>query len=554
MLTQLKIQNFGLIDSLELEFHERLNILTGETGAGKSIIIDALRIALGERVQASQLREASKACVIEAVFELNKQLQKLELLSDFLPDSENQLIIQRTFTSDGKNKIKINGATVTVAQLKEIGDFLVDFHGPHDHQMLLASSSHRGMLDRLVDFGSLFNEYTSVYQQYNDVKRQLDELQALSATRERELDLLTHQVQELEQVPLDEIKYQEILQAQTKLNNVEKLFLCVNTLLGCLDDDDVSVSSSLKTAFGSLRQLNQIDENTADLLKHFEQMQESHNEVVLRLREYADSLSFEPDAAETIAKKCDVYDDIKRKYGPTMDEAKKFYDEAKKRLDLLRDFEHNDAQLRKDIAGFEKKLQTIATKISKSRQAVAGTLKKTIEKELVELGMPHVKFEARVEPLDHFDAHGADNVTFYLSPNAGIDLKPLADIVSSGEAARVMLGLKKALIKVDPIPVLIFDEIDAQIGGRLGTVTGEKLRDISKQRQVLLITHLPQIASFADAHFKVSKIVKNGKALTTIEALEKTQRVNEIAQMMSGEKATDISLKHAKDMLASASR
>jgi len=244
-------------------------------------------------------------------------------------------------------------------------------------------------------------------------------------------------------------------------------------------------------------------------------------------------------------------DSIKRKYGPTLEDARKFYQQAKEKYDLLNNFENQNSALQDQINHLKKELTRAAQKITKQRKKTAKGLEITIEKELSELGIAHVKFEVRIVPVD-FDAHGRDKVTFYISPNAGEQLKPLADIVSSGEAARVMLGLKKALINVDPVGVLIFDEIDAQIGGRLGTITGKKLRAISKIRQVILITHLPQIASFADAHFKVTKLVQNGQSITRVDLLDKSSRVEEIAQMMSGHKQSPISIKHARTMLTEA--
>jgi DNA repair protein RecN (Recombination protein N) len=280
-------------------------------------------------------------------------------------------------------------------------------------------------------------------------------------------------------------------------------------------------------------------------------IQEQANDLISQLNDYAAGLNFDGQTAQAIHEQCDAYSDIKRKYGPTLEDAYQFYTEAKAKLDLIKNFEHNDQKLRDTLKSQEKLLAQIAQKMTKSRQNAAEDLKTTIESELKELGILQVKFEVRFEKVP-YNKDGHDKVIFYISPNAGEDLKPLAQIVSSGEAARLMLALKKALIKVDPIPVLIFDEIDAQIGGRLGTITGKKLKELAGRRQVILITHLPQIASFADRHYKVSKSVKAGRATTEIHLLEGKVRVEEIAQMMSGTNTTKISLSHAQDMLAQA--
>lgn len=554
MLSQLTIQNFGLIDKVCLEFNAKLNILTGETGAGKSIVIDALRIALGERISTSQLRDPSIPCHIEAIFFItDKHLLQNELLKEFGADSDGECIIVRSLTPDGKNKIKINGFAITVSQLKDVGNLLIDFHGPHDHQMLFQENSHIDLLDRLASADVEIGDYREVFHKFSEAKNKLNQLQELSQGRERELDLLSHQIKELEQVPLSEADYDKLTQEKIKVNNAERLFQQVNQILSLLESDESSASERIRQSFSPMRALNQIDEKTTPLSQLLSQMQDINNELLSELQNYADTLSFEPNEAGEINSKCDLYDEIKRKYGPTLEDAASFYKQAKERFELLNNFEQNDEELRKQISLFQAKLKQKAQKITLKRLKAVQILKTTIEKELTELGMTKVKFEAQVAETD-FNERGCDKVVFYISPNIGEGLKPLADIVSSGEAARVMLALKKALIKVDPIPVLIFDEIDAQIGGRLGTITGQKLCDISSHRQVILITHLPQIASFADNHYKVTKVVKSGRSITQLQILNRDERIKELAQMMSGENESVIALKHAMDMLSQAKK
>lgn len=554
MLTQLSIQNFGLIDKISIEFIRGLNILTGETGAGKSIIIDALRMVLGERMAASYVRDPQKPCILEAVFDLSRNtLKNSDVLKDFLTEDDGSLIIHRTYDTDGRNKIKINGLAVTISQLKNVGDLLIDFHGPHDHQMLLCPDAHLGMLDRLIDFKDLREDYGKCFTEYGQMRKKMDELQALSQSRERELDLLTHQIKELGQVPLTDQNYDLLRQDQTKVNNAEKLTEYVAKLIDLLEGDQTGASEKIRQSFSPMTALNQTDEQTTPLMDSLSQMQELNDYLLGELKDYAENLSFEPQLAQDINQQMDIYEDIKRKFGPTLTDAQMFYEKAKEKHTLLSNLEHADAELQSDIKKIQVELKGIAQKMTALRKTASTTLKKTIEKELTELGITHVKFESRVEP-DALNTHGQDKVTFYISPNLGEDLKPLSEIASSGEAARVMLALKKALIKVDPVPVLIFDEIDAQIGGRLGTVTGQKLQEISRNRQVILITHLPQIASFADAHFKITKIVKEGRTLTTVQRLEKKEKIQELAHMMSGEKENKISIKHAHMMLSRALR
>lgn len=552
MLTQITIQNFGLIDRLSIDFTEHLNILTGETGAGKSIIIDALRYVLGERMETSLVRDPKLPCLVQASFELTLQeLRDHHLFADYLSGGESQLIIERVYQPDGRSKIKINGLALTLGQLKEIGNHLIDFHGAHDHQMLLQEHQHILMLDKLVKWDHLKSTYIEHFETYRHLMTQLEELTSLSKTNQRDFELLQHQINELELVPLQEAEYDKTEQEQIKINNAHRLSSCVDQVLSLFDDEETGIDASMRKAFAPLRTLNQIDSSTSAFTDELTQAQDNTQNFLNSLRAYAESLSFDNKAAETINSRYDTYQEIKRKYGPALADAREFYIQAKQKFDHLTNFEHNDAELRKKLDHEKSELTKIAQKMTKKRQTAALELKTMIEKELTELGISHVAFEVRFEKID-FNKDGHDRVIFFISPNAGEELKPLAQIVSSGEAARVMLALKKALINVDTIPVLIFDEIDAQIGGRLGTITGKKLKELAQNRQVLLITHLPQIASFADVHLKIFKSVKSGRATTQVTQLDEDGRVKEIAEMMSGKTESTISISHAQTMLKAA--
>ena len=550
MITQLTIQNFGLIDRLLIEFVEDLNVLTGETGAGKSILIGALRYALGERFSLNQMHDPKIPCVVEMVGELPGELIKEnELFKEFLDGDDRQIIISRTTMPDGKNKIKLNGFSITLSQLKEIGDLLVDFHGPNDHQMLLALDSHIKILDRLCgSIDPLKNAYAALYEEYKDINHSLQEIKEGVITRERDIDLLGHQIMELERVSLDTKSYEEAMEKETQLKNCERLFESVSALISVFESDQSGISDSISRTFSFMRSLSSIDKKTAAFEKKLEGLQSLSEEILSDLKEYQEKLSFEPQEARELSQRCDAYQDILRKYGPTIEDAAAFYKRSKERYDFLINIEHNDSVLCESLKKVEKALKDAAGKITKERRKVAASLAKTIESELKDLGIAHVRFECRISPVEP-RADGADLVTFFISPNLGEELKPLSEIVSSGEAARVMLALKKALTKVDPIPVLIFDEIDAQIGGRLGSVIGKKLCDLAADRQVILVTHLPQIASFAGRHFKVLKKAVGSRTVTTLDLLDKNGRIREMAQMMSGDKESDISVTHAKEML-----
>lgn len=551
MISQLSIQNFGLIDKATLEFTRGLTILTGETGAGKSIIIDGLRFALGERLNSSQVRDPKLPCIVEVVFELSPAVLAEYPSAAELANGEDQLIINRAWLPEGKNRIRINGMAVTVSQLKELGDHLLDFHGPNDHQMLLSESSHLFIIDRLAGCKQLKDEYSQRYSVYDGLLKEQQRLNELAAAKQRDIELYAHQIKELEQAPLDENACAELLEKRARLTNVEKLHELCRQVLESLENEQSGLCESLDRCFAPLKQMARLDPSAEKFGGGLSGIREQSAEFISTIRNYAENLSFDEEEAQEIYRLCDVYEDIKRKYGPGLDEAKKFYGEIKEKHETLTHFEETSQQLQERISQAEVFAFESADKLSRKRKNAAKELKKTIEQELKELGIRHVEFECRFEKTA-LGPTGADSCVFYISPNAGEQLKPLADIASSGEAARLMLALKKALINVDPIPVLVFDEIDAQIGGRLGTVTGEKLKELSRNRQVILITHLPQIASFADRHFKVSKKVSANHTVTSIDELDPGQAVVELAAMMSGEKESAIALSHAKEMLAKA--
>jgi DNA repair protein RecN (Recombination protein N) len=328
------------------------------------------------------------------------------------------------------------------------------------------------------------------------------------------------------------------------------LFANAAEILRVFEEED-GIPSLLGRIFRPLRGLNQTDTGTAPLTAQAEDLQDRSGQFAAAVRDYLDSLSFEPNEAEQIKRRYDFYEEIRRKYGDDLAAVRDTFEKLQAKLQWLKDLEYNDAQLRLQLEETEKELCVHAGKLTAARRKTAEGLKAVIERELKDLGITRVSFEARVAQ-EEFHKEGRDRVAFYISPNVGEDLKPLAQIVSSGEAARVMLALKRALVKVDPVPVLIFDEIDAQIGGRLGSVTGQKLKSLSENRQVLLITHLPQIAAFADKHFKVVKDVRDGRTLTQAVVLDRKERVDELAHMMSGDKKGPTALRHATEMLAEA--
>ena len=552
MLEQLTLENFGLVETLTMDFGPGLNVLTGATGAGKSIIIGALRFCLGDRIHGSQVRDAAQSCRVEAVFRKDSSpLWTHTLIQDFFSSDDEVLIITRSWTHDSRNKIRVNGKAITLTQLKALGNLLIDFHGPHDHQLLLKEDTHLSILDRLTNFDSLKEDFAELYSAYEQRLQQWQELRAREHSRQRDLDMLAYQIQELSQVPLNEEAYEDFTAQVTRLDNAQRLLEQAAGLKHILTQSEIGVLDRLSAAFPYAKGLAHMDPQATEFREQLEALQETAQQLARTLADYTEALASDPQEAEQARRQRDIYEDIKRKYGPSLANAQQYLDDARRKHDLLLNFESHTLDLEREASDLKEQCGNLAELISQARQATSKRLKKIIEKELQELGIAHVTFAAKFIRED-IHAHGWDRVSFFISPNLGEDCKPLAEIISSGESARVMLALKKALTEVDPVPVLIFDEIDAQIGGRLGTITGRKLKELSRSRQVILVTHLPQIAAFANRHFKVEKVIQKKRTLTTVQELDPEQRSEELAHMLSGDPRHHLSLSHASSMLQDA--
>ncbi len=552
MLTQLQVQNFALAEKALLDFSPRLNVFTGETGAGKSILIDAIRFVLGERVDVRP--SAGKPCSVEAVFEIrDKALRGHEALAPFWSEDDEVLILRKETNDEGRSRIWINGKTANNSSLKQIGSLLLDIHGQYDHQLLLDAGSHLDLVDRFAKSEKTLEEYAAVYAEYKALTDRRESLAKLLEGRDRELDLLKYQIDEIERAAPEDGEEDELKTEQARFSNAEKLFETCARILQVLEGEERSVSDLLAQADRDLHSLARLDNSQEETIKEFENVQLGFEEISRRLRDYQETLSFEPDRYQEIEKRLDLLDLLKRKYGGSVSAVLEFLAVSKKRYDELMNRDLYEREIDQNLKKVLPKLEALASQMTQSRKKAGQLLKKTIETELGDLQIPYARFECKVEAAE-FGPFGRDAVEFLISLNAGEALLPLRKIISAGEVSRVMLALKKALIKVDPVSTLIFDEIDSNIGGRLGEVTGQKLKEIARERQVLLITHLPQIASFADRHIKVLKKVRDGKTVTDYRVIEGDERVRELAQMMSGKKETDISKKHAEEMLTKASR
>lgn len=559
MLIQLTVQNFALIRNIRVDLGPGLNALTGETGAGKSILVDALCLALGERSTTDPRPDKSLPAVVEAVFELGTDNAVRAAMEPYLGVEDAYLILRRELQGGGRSRAWINGKVVNVSTLKVLGSRLVDIHGQFDQQNIFDPSEQRGYLDRLAGISEtgqlkdLWRNYQHAYQHYRCLEAQRDDLVASQEGRERTLDLLSYQIQEIERVNPHEGEEEEIKEERIRLVHAEKLYELVSRLVGRLSEDEGSASNQISRALRDLREWGNIDPQPArEISQSLEAMASRLEEMTREMIDYREKLLFDSERLREVEIRLEALETISRKYGGSLRKALEFLKEARSERERLLNSEVYLRDVTRELEVCLAHLRKNADLLTQARGTASQELAKAVRRDLRELGMKDAHFECILEKTD-FTETGQDHVEFFFGPNPGIPPKPLRQISSGGEASRVLLAVKRALAEVDNIPVLIFDEIDTNIGGRLGHVVGEKLKAIAGQRQVLVITHLPQIASFADRHLKVEKRVEQNKTLVSCRHLEGEERVRELSQMMSGEKETEISKVHAQEMLKTAS-
>lgn len=562
MLTRLTLHNFALINNLTIEFGKGLNVLTGETGAGKSILIDALRLALGERADSSTVGGPDSPAVIEASFEIAKLSHLPAVVTDkFLQPEDEYLILKREINSEGRSRAFINGQFVNLSELKTLGHLLVDIHGQFDHQDILHKDAQRSVVDRLAgldrraeDSGEdLTSRYQGLFVQYRKLIESKEEMVRLQAGRERALDLLDYQIREIEAVNPAPGEEERLIEEKIRMGHSEKLHEITAKILERLSDSDESISSELSKVIRWINELSRIDPSQEDLCKSSQGVSLEIEEIIQALHRYRENLTFDPDRFREAESRLDRFDQLKRKYGGSINAVIDFFNQARTEKDRLENSDLIVRELDKELQDVETRMKQAGESLMKIRVKAAKQLSAMVCRELDDLGLRQARFECRIDGAPYHES-GMDDLEFMFQANAGFALGPLAEIVSGGEVSRIMLAIKKALAKVDRIPTLIFDEIDANIGGRLGAVMGEKLKSISVERQILLITHLPQIASYADRHYRVKKTVQNGKTRVDYQRLEGDERVRELAQMMSGDRETPISKDHAREMLKTATK
>ena len=568
MLTFLSVKNLATVEQIKVEFLPGLNILTGSTGAGKSIILGSLGLVLGDKADSDIVRTEAESAVVEALFSLEDKSEFNSLLKEAgVPAPDESIAIRREVSNRGSSKAFLNDNLLTLMTLRQFGDNLVDLHGQHQHQSLLDVRQHLEFIDR---WGNLLPLRTALQQLYSELSQKEAQLgqarQDLQAATEKR-ELYQFQLTELERANLQPGEEEELAREKSVLENVEKLSEKINTALAALQENQGSAIENLGSASKEIKQAALWDVSLKATQERLEEGLFSLKELYRELEGYRNKLEYDPARLEFIRDRLGAIHSLRKKYGKDVNGLIDWREELKQKLEAGDSGQQNIAQLEKELPDLRRKFKQACLDISEKRKSAALKLKREILRHLHDLGLETTRFEISFALNENsnswleiekakvsFDQTGFDRLEFLISPNPGEELKPLAKIVSGGELSRIMLALKSALAAKDKIPVLVFDEIDSGIGGGIAEAVGKKLKTLSKSHQILCITHLQQIASFADAHYKVEKKVEKGRTATTIKLLNSKERIEEIARMISGEKITPLAQKQASLMIEQAAQ
>jgi DNA repair protein RecN (Recombination protein N) len=565
MLNELSISNFALIDKITIKFDEGLNIFTGTTGVGKSLILGALNFLLGNRSTNDIVRAGKNDVSVSGLFFINNEQVRQcikEHIDEF--DDEDEVILQRTLDQKGRNRCKLNNQPITVSLLRKIGDILVNIHGQHEHESLTDPSQQLSILDSFGRLDDLRTEYSGIYSSAIEKEKLLYSLSDSNGERNQKIDLYNYEISEIEGYCLQP-KEDESLEAERYiLANSEKiqniLSLCSNNLY----ESDNSIIAGLKEISNELCKIIDVD-------KGFENTSDQCNQAMYQLEDIASTLrndiekyNYDPERLEHIEERLEVIRGLKRKYGDSIEDIHSSCEMSKVKLEQLLKDDKDIEIVESELKQLKKEVVSAGKELTQQRKKTGKKLSALIKKELMDLGFSNGKFDisistnnntdSRITELEDANCSGFDSIEFMFSSNPGEELKPLRKIGSGGEISRIMLALKRHLAMADQTPVLVFDEIDANIGGRMGRIIGEKLKIVAKAHQVVCITHLPQIASYAEQHFKVDKTVKNNKTFVAIDLLSSKERLEEIAEMIRGTEKSDVTRKQAKEMMDDAKK
>jgi DNA repair protein RecN (Recombination protein N) len=556
MLLELRIRNIAIIDEMNVSFSKGLNILSGETGAGKSIILNAVQLLLGSKATEEMIRSSEEEGSVEAFFDLSENRNVLEGVKERISNSsgqpeEDSLLLRRTLLRSGRGKAYINGNLATLGMFSEIGGELLSIYGQHEHQSLQRVETHIDILDEFGGLMGLREEFQNLFQEFTGLSDEIGRMREDRDKSAKERELMLFQSREIEAYGLYSGEEEALKEEQRILAHAQKLMAFVHASEEMLYGEEGSAVDKIQAILRQGREMVAIDPSLSPLIKTLESSLIQLEEVAHSFRDYGRRIEINPERLETVENRLEEMDRLKRKYGPTVEAILLFKQEIDEKLGTLAFDEERLSALEQRVRPLEQKVSNLGKGLSAERKKVSMGLKKSIEKELASLGMKKTTFQVQIENLP-LSPKGTDRVEFLISPNIGEGVKPLAKIASGGELSRMMLAMKRILAKVGGRQVLIFDEVDSGIGGAIAEVVGRKLKELSRDHQVICVTHLPQIACYADTHYSVSKEVKAGRTVTRVDRLEKERAVDEIARMLGGVKVTEKTKLHAKEMIENA--
>lgn len=548
MLSLLHIENIAVIEQADISFDKGFNVLTGETGAGKSIVIDAISAILGQRAYRDMIRTGTSKASVRAVF---TKVPNFPWFEENGVEYDGETVIQRDIFLDGKNVCRVNGTLVTVAILHKLGIQLINIHGQHDSASLFDEENHLRFLDAFADNGALLADYREKFAAVSELRRQIDRMTMDEGEKLRRMETLKYQIAEIEKADLKSGEDEVLEQRRKLLQNSEKLSQGLEeaseALLG--GDDSDGAAALLAQAAYALSRIARYSDDYTGFQERLTDLKYQVQDIADEVRDSLDELSYSADELETIEARLDIIHRLRRKYGADCDEILAYLDKARKELDEIEFADDRVEQLKKKLAKQEKQAWDAALALRKNRQEQGTVMAEKILSELSQLDMPRVQFQCRFRETE-LTSEGADAVAFYLSANAGEDLKPLSKVASGGELARIMLSMKNVLAEKDAVDTLIFDEVDTGVSGRAAQRIAEKLKSLAKHKQVLCVTHLPQLAALADTHMLIAKSEHDGRTYTTVTPLDRKGRAMELARIIGGAHITETTLKSAEEMLS----
>lgn len=557
MLLNVNVKNLALIKQADVYFDEGMNILTGETGAGKSIIIGSILIALGGKVPKDMIREDEKEALVELVFQIQDAETKVKLREQGIETEEdNQVIITRKIMN-GRSLIKVNGESFTAGNLKKVTELLIDIHGQHDHQSLLKQSRHLEILDEFSEksSGEIKSEVSQAYKEWKGLRKSLEGFDMDDETRNREISFCQYEINEIDEADLQPGEYEELEELYKKMSSARQLIETMNEIYGLTGyENDYSAAEQIGRASSMIQSLLSLDPSLESLASSFMDLEAICQDVNRNIKSYVEELSFDEERTAEIEKRLDVLNKFRQKYANLADKSEviekilEYRDKQKEKLDKLLHLEEQKSEILRLIDKKEKQLKKLSETLSEIRKKQAKKLEKDIITVLKGLNFLDVKFEIAFTERPDFSENGTDEVEFMISTNPGEPLRPLAKIASGGELSRIMLGIKTIMASKDNIDTLIFDEIDTGISGRTAQMVAERMKEVSRAHQIICITHLPQIAAMADTHFLIEKSVVHQETVTAIHTLDENESVAEIARMLSGSQITETVLENAREM------